>query len=115
SSFGTSVGAELGPHAPLSQVFTPKRGSTQACRMIHATRTARGMRISITGPLFPSFVMLLFIAGNIPILRSIDRKKSALAEACLAAGHDVRQMRLGDLVVRLPAILLGGQQAAPLH
>ena len=47
---GVSVsgeGAELGPHAPLSQVGTPKRGKTQACRMNHRTRTPTGIRNSI--------------------------------------------------------------------
>src|SRR5262249_22146644 len=33
----------------------------------------------------------------------------------LDAGHDVRQVRLGDLVVRLPPILLALEQAAALH
>ena len=44
------LGAELGPQAPLIQVFTPKRGSTHACRMIQTTRTPKGMRISIVLP-----------------------------------------------------------------
>ena len=40
-------GAELGPQAPLSQVVTPNRGRTQACRMNHRTRTPTGIRNSI--------------------------------------------------------------------
>jgi hypothetical protein len=40
-------GAELGPHAPLSQVVTPNRGKTQACRMNHRTRMPAGIKKSI--------------------------------------------------------------------
>ena len=40
-------GAELGPHAPLSQVVTPNRGNTQACRMNQRTRTPTGIKNSI--------------------------------------------------------------------
>src|SRR6516225_11465887 len=43
------------------------------------------------------------------------QKKSAAPEACLDAGHDVRQVRLGDLVVRLAPVLLALEQATPLH
>jgi len=43
----SSERAELGPHAPLSQVVTPNRGNTQACRMNHRTRTPTGIKKSI--------------------------------------------------------------------
>lgn len=76
-----------------------------------------GMRISIAGPLFLSVIKLLLMFGNVSIIRSIGAKNSPrlAAKPCLNAGHDVRQMRLGDLVVRLSSILFGGEQAAPLH
>src|SRR5262249_46598098 len=110
------AGAELGPQAPLSQVLTPKRGSTHAWRMTQATRTARGMRNSIVFAPFmlsPGESRLLF-TGQITTLRHIRAKKLA-AEAGLDTGHDVRQVRLGDPVVRLAPVLLAGEQAAALH
>ena len=39
-------GTELGPHAPLSHVFTPKRGNTQACRANQMKRIPTGIRNS---------------------------------------------------------------------
>src|SRR6516162_8514747 len=81
--------------------------------MIHTARTIKRMRSSIILP--PVFVCLVFIDGSISILRYLWAKKSAFAEARFDAGHDVRQVRLGDPVVRFPPILLALEQAAPLH
>ena len=47
SDLVSGEGAELGPHAPLSQVVTPNRGRTQACRMNQRIRTPTGIRKSI--------------------------------------------------------------------
>src|SRR5262249_50687401 len=115
-SLWTSAGAELGPQAPLSQVLTPKRGSTHAWRMTQATRTARGMRNSIV------FAPFMLSPGRIPgpVCR-IDHDittylgKKLVAEAGLDTSHDVRQVRLGDPVVRLAPVLLAGEEARPLH
>jgi hypothetical protein len=46
------IGAELGSHAPLRHVFTPKRGSTHTFRMIQVRRTAMRIGISIVASLF---------------------------------------------------------------
>jgi hypothetical protein len=44
------AGAELGPHVPLSQVLTPKRGSTQSCKASQTTSKPTGIKISNAGP-----------------------------------------------------------------
>src|SRR5262249_54362976 len=63
------VGAELGPQAPLSQVLTPKRGSTHAWRMTQATRTPNGMRNSIV------FAPFIVSPGRIPAPCLLDRSR----------------------------------------
>ena len=74
-------GAELGPQVPLIQVFTPKRGSTQACRTIQTTRMPKGMKISI---FLPPSGWMVFIDGNVPIIRHNGRKK--LTRSCSRSG-----------------------------
>jgi hypothetical protein len=38
-----------------------------------------------------------------------------LTKACLDARHDVRQMRLGDLIVRLSTFFVAPKKTASLH
>ena len=44
------AGAELGLQVPLSQVLTPKRGSTHTWRMTQTTRMPNSVRYSIRLP-----------------------------------------------------------------
>src|SRR5262249_52229269 len=87
--------------------------------MIQTTRTPKGMRNSIG--LAPWLLAATgrfagpVIGSNVPAVRRILGKKSAAPEAPLDAGHDVGQVRLGDLVVRLAPVLLAPEQAAALH
>src|SRR5689334_10578292 len=85
--------------------------------MIQTTRTPKGTRTSIVLPPLHAVATLLFIGCSISTLRYFWRKKRSLlaAEPCLDAGHDVRQVGLGDLVVRLTPLLLAGHEARALH
>src|SRR5215469_1777995 len=109
------TGAELGPQAPLIQVLTPRRGKTDTWRTIQTTRTPKRMRNSIVLPPVFAFSVFVSIICTILILRYLWAKKSAAPEASLDASHEVGQMRLGDLVVRLAPVLLALEQAAALH
>src|SRR5262249_26157607 len=85
--------------------------------MIQTTRMPKGMRISIVLPPLLAGAMLPLIDCNVSMLRYFRRKKRSLlaAEPSLDAGHDVRQVGLDDLVVRLATVLLAGEEARPLH